>query len=511
MRFLFITALILGLSISVNSATINIQGQEEFSALPEFLKQIVERGEKHIVIKIAPGQYCYSQSMISLSAQDDDLSLSIVGNGVTLLPLFSEKRNNLVPSFAQFRGKDAVNLWSEVVQSPELISVVDQTNKLCRIRISRGITAQIGDYIQVSQWYRTQRYNVVSSDKEYIYFIADDLSYICNKQEWNINYDYIYAKKNPRYRVFRVKSDDEILQSSVTTFMDVSQAKLKRITIKGISFIGSAGSRYSKGVINFSNASAKEINIENCRFSSCRSSCIKLENTSNLKVDDCDFYDNYTTCVSIGTNCDNASITNNLFENNGKEWNNSHVVLMKGTDFYISDNVFRDFCYGAIGAGIWYKHKKTTEVSGVIANNEIYYTEDYYKDYPKYTLMDSGAIYLWTQMDDVTIQGNYIHDIYGMEDNRGIFCDDGAKNVKIVNNLIRRIGNSYCIDLREASYVTEFVPDCNTGNHCFNNLLDGTMRFFIKDKSCKENFNLEFGQINYKKMPAFKQWRHKLK
>ena len=42
MRFLFITALILGLSININSATINIQGQEEFSALPEFLKQIVD-------------------------------------------------------------------------------------------------------------------------------------------------------------------------------------------------------------------------------------------------------------------------------------------------------------------------------------------------------------------------------------------------------------------------------------------------------------------------------------
>ena len=202
--------------------------------------------------------------------------------------------------------------------------------------------------------------------------------------------------------------------------------------------------------------------------------------------------------------------SNNLFENNGKEWNNTHVVLAKGANFLISDNVFRNFCYGAIGAGIWYKHNKTTYVSGVISGNEIYYTEDYYKDYPKYTLMDSGAIYLWTQMDDVTIQGNYIHDIYGMEDNRGIFCDDGAKNVKIVNNLILRINNSYCIDLRDVPNVVEFVPDCNTGNHCFNNLLDGTMRFYIKDKSCKEKFNLKFGKDNYKKMPAFKQWRHKL-
>ena len=109
-------------------------------------------------------------------------------------------------------------------------------------------------------------------------------------------------------------------------------------------------------------------------------------------------------------------------------------------------------------------------------------------------------------MDDVTIKHNYIHDISGVEDNRGIFCDDGAKNVKIVNNLILRIDNSYCIDLREAPYVIEYVPDHNTGNCCFNNLVDGRIRFFIKDKSCKDYNNKVVGEI-----PALKRWQHKSK
>lgn len=506
MKFLLVIALVIGLSINAHSTIIKIYGQDEFRKITNNLNEIIERGEKRVVIKVSPGTYYYSQSMISLSAQNDDLSLSIIGKNVTLVPnSFGTK--NLNPSCIQFQGENTVNLWSDVVQSPELISVVDETKKLCRIRIANEIGANVGDYIQISQWYKSLRYKVVTFDGDYIYFTADDLVFINEKSEWSVNYDYIYAKKLPRYRVFSVDCNKGIQQSSITTFIDISHVKVKDITIKGISFMGSAGSINSKGVINLNNVSAEKIIIDNCQFTECRSSCIKLENTSNLNVNDCKFYKNYTTCVSIGANCNNALITNNLFEDNGKEWNNSHVVLAKGADFLISDNVFRNFCYGAIGAGIWYKHKNNAKVSGMIADNEIYYTKEYNKHYLKHTLMDSGAIYLWTQMDDVTIKHNYIHDISGVQDNRGIFCDDGAKNVKIINNLILRIGNCYCIDLREVPSVAEFVSDCNTGNLCFNNLLDGTMRFFIKDESCKEYNNKVLGKPIWKFLCESIKWR----
>lgn len=63
-------------------------------------------------------------------------------------------------------------------------------------------------------------------------------------------------------------------------------------------------------------------------------------------------------------------------------------------------------------------------------------------------LMDSGAIYTWTQNDQVIIRYNYIHDYTGASDNRGMFCDDGAANFKIIGNRILRIANSYCVDSR---------------------------------------------------------------
>ena len=505
----FITILF-SISNPLNGKEIIVKNQQDLDILTERLISFIKDGTTKIKVKFSSGKYHYPQSIISLSIQNDDLSLFFIGQDVTLVPKYS-KAKTFNPSSVQFYGERFESLWSEVVQSPELITIVNKSEKLCRIKIADGITAKSGDYIQISQWYKTLRYKVVSADTDYIYFIADDLFIVNDKSEWSVNYDYIYAKKYPRYRVFSIYSDKDVQQSSVTTFCDISQAKIKELTIKGISFMGSAGSIDSKGVINFSNALAKKINIENCRFIGCRSSCVRLENTSNIKIKDCLFYSNYTTCVYVDTNCNRVSITNNLFEDNGKEWNNSHVVLARGADFVISNNVFRDFCYGAIGVGVWYKHKKTTKVSGIIANNEIYYTKAYYHDYLKHTLMDSGAIYLWTQMDDVTIKHNYIHDISGVEDNRGIFCDDGAKNVKVLENIILHITNSYCIDLREAPYVAELVPDYNIGNQCINNLVDGEIRFFIKNKSCKLYNNKVIGESGWETMSEYKKWYKKLK
>ena len=125
--------------------------------------------------------------------------------------------------------------------------------------------------------------------------------------------------------------------------------------------------------------------------------------------------------------------------------------------------------------------------------------------------MDSGAIYLWTQSDGIIIRNNYIHDIAGAKDNRGIFCDDGTKNVTIEGNVIQRIQNCYCIDLREVKSVAEKVQDHNTGNICRNNLVDGDIRFFIQDKSCRESGNKKIGDKGYTSMKAYRNWKNKIR
>ena len=95
--------------------------------------------------------------------------------------------------------------------------------------------------------------------------------------------------------------------------------------------------------------------------------------------------------------------------------------------------------------------------------------------------MDSGAIYLWTQNDNVIIRYNYIHDYTGAGDNRGIFCDDGAANFKIIGNRILRIANSYCIDSRR---IKDQHPEIFTNNvniSITDNTVDGSIRFEGRD------------------------------
>lgn len=129
--------------------------------------------------------------------------------------------------------------------------------------------------------------------------------------------------------------------------------------------------------------------------------------------------------------------------------------------------------------GVWYGTKKDYRCSGVIERNEICYSPEYFNNAWKYTLMDAGAIYTFTKMDDVTIRRNYIHDYTGAKDYRGIFCDDGAQNIKIYGNIIHNVKGSYDIDLRytSAENVAKNVPDFNTCNQMFGNIMDGYYRF----------------------------------
>lgn len=121
--------------------------------------------------------------------------------------------------------------------------------------------------------------------------------------------------------------------------------------------------------------------------------------------------------------------------------------------------------------------EKKYECSGIIENNEIYLTKDYYNNKEKYTSMDAGAIQVRTQSDQTIIRYNYIHDIVGMKDNRGIFCDEGARNFKIYNNVILNTPNCYSIDARKVTDRTLADTLNNRNNVMMYNVVDNRIRF----------------------------------
>ena len=118
---------------------------------------------------------------------------------------------------------------------------------------------------------------------------------------------------------------------------------------------------------------------------------------------------------------------------------------------------------------------------GLIENNEFYFTKEYLEHIDEYALMDGGVIYVATLNDDLIIRNNYIHDIDGMKKNRGVFLDDGARNVTVVGNVIVGIANSYCIESDRSKSVEKVVGPANVNNTIKDNVLDGAILFFARE------------------------------
>lgn len=204
---------------------------------------------------------------------------------------------------------------------------------------------------------------------------------------------------------------------------------------------------------------------------------IKATLSNNIEFDGNTVNGCYTTALCLRNGCENVSVTNNLFENGSQCVSFSFFVQCEAKNFYIANNTFRDFGYSAIAAGMMRGTEKKYECSGIIENNEIYLTKDYYNNKEKYTSMDAGAIQVRTQSDQTIIRYNYIHDIVGMKDNRGIFCDEGARNFKIYNNVILNTPNCYSIDARKVTDRTLADTLNNRNNVMMYNVVDNRIRF----------------------------------
>lgn len=461
--------------------SIVIKTQEEFDTIESIIEKSSISGFSSIKITILPGVYYFKDSHITLNNVAEDFSVSIMGNNVTLLPKSTDVKGPLDPLLAYYKGDNSFDSWGEVVQSSNLVEVVDADKHLCRLLNDADVEVRKGDVIQIAQWYYTRRYPITDVNGSYIYFLCDNLSYISSSKEWNVNYDYIYGKSFPRYRIYRTSSTDKSLtESKVINFLDLNDKRIKSLTIDGLRFEGCAYSNW-KGLLRICRVNAKAVIISNCTFSNCKSICVNVNHSQNVSIHKCTFIGSYFDSVLFDNMCESVSVQDCLFRNCGTYWSNSFCIKAQGKDFHIARNEFQDFGYGAIGIGCYWETEKKGYVQGIVEFNEAYYTPSYFKDFWKHTLMDSGTIYTWTQNDNVVIRYNYIHDYTGMRDNRGIFCDDGTCNVKIYGNIVTNTPNSYSIDLRSVPSV-ESNPKykfgkVNVGNEIYGNIVDNKIRF----------------------------------
>ncbi len=230
----------------------------------------------------------------------------------------------------------------------------------------------------------------------------------------------------------------------------------------------------------FWNLKAESIEITKCTLSAARGVAIYADKTDNIAVRHSEFHDNYLDVISLSNTCANVVIQDNRFYNNGKGVRNSFCIVCRGGNYHISKNEIRDFNYGGIGVGVWYKSSKgSLPAYGVVEQNHIYYTSEYIADKASWTLVDGGAIYLWSKNDGAVIRHNFIHDYEGMDSNRGIYCDDGTSNCSIYGNIILNIGNCYSIDLRRSLLLDRqnIGLRSNVNNRIFGNVFNNSFCF----------------------------------
>lgn len=444
---------------------IHVKNQQQFDGMNEAICKAIQGGKKNIIIKISRGVYLFYENHISFSkVQNDDVSVTIEGNNAIIT---SETENS----------HQTINHspWQELIYADSVIELVDLYQKLCKIPYRNDIVdSEKGNYgkVQITQWFRAPIYDIIDIDERGIYFIAPNVKYIeqFGRKGYNVNYDYLYGGKIPRFRLYDRQLER---QYNAATFIKLGSCTFRSFTIKGLHFRGNKG---DSALLILGHVNAKQLLIVGCAFENIQGNVVSASRTDNVVFDHNNLKDTEGNELYFTNGCRNVRITRNVFEDCNQGLTNSMCIRCNEGDYYIADNTIRDFGYSAIGVGLWYGSNKVYETRSIVEHNEIYYTSEYFKNKEKYTLMDGGAIYVWTLNDDAIIRYNYIHDYCGMEFYSGIYCDDGASNVNIYGNVIINTPDGYSIHSRMVKDLKEGFRN-NANNLVANNVIDGSVVF----------------------------------
>ncbi len=460
---------------------IKVNNQSQFDIINNQITAAIEKGGKNIKVEINEGVYHFHENHIIRENEDrSDVSILIYG------------KEAIVSSDNGYGKRDyPLNSWGEFVSADTIIQIMDTVQKVCFIPYKNKIDRdKYPDFTQVkiTQWYQTSIYSVSEINENGIYFTAPNLKYNTKLQRkgYTVNFDYLYKGRIPRFSLYdRTKEP----ACDASTFLNLKKCSYRSFSMEGLHF---SGNKPGAALLATNEVKASKIQFSDCIFDNIRGDVASFSGTGNILFNNNKVKDIDGSGLSIRHNSHNVHIVHNIFENVGRNVDNTFCIRCNEAQYYIRDNIFRDFSYAAIGVGVWHGQKKDYSSTGIIEENEIYYSPKYIADNDKHTLMDSGAIYVFTQNDNVVIRYNFIHDIEGFGDNRGVFCDDGANNLKIYGNVILNIPNSYCIDSRFCKDQRLGIKN-NSNNFMAYNLVDNKVRFMgynDEERHCKKGSNL---------------------
>ncbi len=491
-------------------SVIQVNSQTEFERLNASIQKSLKNGYEKIDVKFSPGVFHYNEEHIRLTAcENRSLCISFIGNNTTLIAngknFYPSDKSSLELSYTgsdDCFGKtylsnknELIDLDGEVMMSSSLVEVVNKEKKLCRILTHYNGPLTTGMRILITEWYKSSIYPVKAIKDKYVYFTADDLKMSPSYHCYNVNLDYGFSRGKcyPRYRIFNESSNNKayidnkvfytcnsvsyVHECNASRFLYASDLNIKSLKIQGIEFVGN---KESSSLFQFNKVNSEEIIIKKCIFRFLRNYIALVNSSNNFTFDD----NTVEYCFYNGILSDNGSkntiIQRNVFLNNGAKLNQHSCVDCRGENYHIHHNEFKNFSYSAINVGLYYQSVMVNPTCGIVEYNTIWFDSDHFDKYYKYTLMDSGAIYVTTQNENAVIRFNVIHDYIGMYANRGIFCDTGSKNVEIYGNAIWNIPNSNAIELWNVKEPEALVPDANTGNTVYDNIIGGEYQFESK-------------------------------
>lgn len=455
--------------------SIFVSSQKEFDTLQQRIEKELSTHPAELTINLAPGHYRFSDGHIHLYGQNcPETALSFMGEGAIVEGVASDIKK------------------TDFFQLSRPVDVVDADRKLCRIRTKKRLYGKGKPYVQITSWFTMYTAPVTEIKGGYIYFTVENLAR--NGLGYNINGDMSYGKSKPRCRLLLVQ--DPSVQ--VTAFLQLTACTFRNVSLAGITFERNTGGRTEYGkdcLIRFYRNTLENAFISNCTFRSLESDVIQIIFTDGVEIRNCRFED----CSRKGIFSYNPSartkVVGCFFERMGLSGDNDPCVCCRGTDYLISGNCFVDFGNCAIQVGVHYTEEMTHPSIGLIEHNQIYQTDAYRKQGAKSLLMDTGAIYVTTQNTSLEIRNNWVHDISGPFDNRGIFLDDGSINVSVHDNLVYNIANSYCIDARRVRWVETHektkISRVNLNNYIGGNTVDGRVRFETRggNDGCRKGKN----------------------
>lgn len=498
-----------------DSAILVISSQADFDRLQDNLIRLLGVPGRKVTVRIKRGVYYYSNRQIDLDGQDaQGISLSFKGDNAILISrgkryLAGQKTSSIFSTGFPFIDDRFrfVPIWSEMEQMKNEVELINPDSKLCRVystSVLKVSETPQNAYIRITEWYKSAVYPIERISNGYIYFTATDLKRI--KNSYNINSDRIVSESYPRFQLCNVpiKNCPVVVNDRGTSFSNEYKSIYEcrqgtLVSIKGSSFdellvsgLRIVGNRSNFNLFDIKDSCFKYgLFIDSNTFESMRGGVISVKSSENVFIQNNVFNYIWGTAIFSDDLSRNVQIIRNSFDNTGWGLMNLPTIVCRSKGYYVAYNKLKDFGSWGIGIGGWYGSGQGMDSFGIIEYNELWHSKDYRSSVFKHGLIDSGAIYCWTNNAEAIIRFNYIHDYCGISSNRGIYCDDGARNVLLYANIILRINSGATIHSR---YVPGSIGHFrnNTNNVFAYNVLDGKYVFegnpFERNCFLGENF-----------------------